>query len=621
MSILDTYTYITITSEKQLRHEISTMVIDPLVGVDTETTSLKYYEQKIESVQLAASKKVLFIPLLIGDVYNMNLLLPLQDIMNKSPWGVWIFHNAPFDLAALHKIGIYYEGTVGCTMTMAHLLNETRTKALKEIAHGVFNTKIISYSDVSHLARSDVKFIQYASHDAIYCRELYPMMYSSLQEHGQEPLWVKIESKFQHVLKEMRIKGLPADKATAHKLQVRATELQRTLLKKCHEAAGLRCTEQCDLLGERFIQSKWNFNSSTQLIDIIENKLGLEITETTDKGAKSVGKKTKARLKNKHDFIKQLDLYGKVSKSLSGFLEPFDDYVDGDGRMRSDFNNTGTVTGRPSSSDPNLLQLPKDNAEIDINFRECFVAPAGKAIIASDFSGQELRGLGELSRDPKLLNCFAKGLDIHLMVANEMFKLQIPEADQSEKSPNYEAVKEKYKKERHIAKNGIVFPLIYGSTAKGISENLNISMEEAQGYIDRFFQSFPQVKKLIDATRYFIIKHGYAVNKSGRRRHFEKEYGKYNNGCFRQGFNFLIQSMAADMTKICCVNIRKEFKKHPEWDAIILMEVYDEIVVEANEEFLEPIKKVMRDKMLSSYKMSVPLEVSIGSGKNYQGCK
>jgi len=191
----------------------------------------------------------------------------------------------------------------------------------------------------------------------------------------------------------------------------------------------------------------------------------------------------------------------------------------------------------------------------------------------------------------------------------------------SEKSHNYEAIKEKYKKERHIAKNGIVFPLIYGSTAKGISENLNISQAEAQGYIDRFFESFPQVKRLIDNTRRFIIKNGYVVNKSGRRRHFEKEYGKYNNSCFRQGFNFLIQGMAADQTKLCCVNIRNEFKKHPEWDAVILMQVYDEIVVEANEQYEEQIKKVMREKMLNSYKMSVPLEVSIGSGKTYQECK
>jgi DNA polymerase-1 len=629
-NVLYEYTYHVAKNPSDLMSIAPYILKDICIGVDTETTSLQYSEQKIVSVQLAGNKHVVFVPILLGDVYDTPMIAMLQKIFqHMSEKKVTVsMHNAPFDLAALNHLYINWEGEVFCTMTAAHILNENRTKALKEIANSVFGTRVITYKDVSHLAYTDEEFIKYASHDAIFVRELHPIMIEHMRRMKQDALGLRIEMPFQQVLKDMRIHGIGVNPETAKKLAAQAKLLEYDLAKKCHTSAGLKFTEQCDLLGERFIQSKWNFNSSAQLIDIIENKLGFEIFETTDtidpktgKANKSVGKKTKARLKNQCEFVGHLNLYGKVSKLLSGFLEPFDQYVDPDGRIRSDFNNTGTVTGRPTSSDPNLFQLPKDNTEIDINFRECFVASSGKKLIAADFSGQELRGLADLTRDPSLLKCFERGMDLHLMVANEMFRLSIPEDDLCEKSGNYEKFKEKYKKERHIAKNGVLFPLIYGSTAIGISGNLGITVEEAQSHIDKFFNAFPMVKKCIDATRRFIIANGYVVNKSGRRRHFEKEYGKYNNSCFRQGFNFLIQGMAADMTKLACVTIRNKLRLRGISDAVIVLIVYDEVVVECKEADVDKVKHIMRDCMLNSYKLAVPLEVSMGIGDNYQQCK
>ena len=623
------YQRILVSEPEDLVYQLTHILKDVVIGLDTETTSLSYDNQNINSIQLAGNNRVVFIPM-YNEGYNDRILKTLRVAFKQMQTNniILSIHNAPFDLAALHRIGIDWEGEVFCTMTAAHILNETRTKALKEIAHAVFGTPIQSYTDVQHLKLMDPKFIEYACLDAIFARELYPVMMSNLRKFNQDALALRIEMPFQHVLKDMRIQGLGTDCSVVVGLTEQAKTLAYELNKKCHLSADLNFTEQCDLLGNKFIQSKYNFNSSKQLLDIVENKLGIEITETTKtknpetgKKNKSMGKKTKARLKGSCEFVKQLDLYGKVTKLLNGFLLPFNQYVDSDGRMRSSFNNTGTVTGRPSSNDPNLFNLPKDNQEIDLNFRECFVAADLKTLIAADFSGQELRGLADLTKDPGLIKCFARGMDLHLMVANEMFKLKISDDDLCEKSANYNALKDKYKKERHIAKNGVLFPLIYGSTARGISANLGISVEEAQGYIDRFFNSFPMVKKSIDATRHFINQYGYVVNKSGRRRHFDKEYGKYDDSCYRQGFNFLIQGMSADMTKAACSLIRKTLRLRGVKEAYIVLIVYDEVVIECLQDDEEVVKSIMRECMLSAYKLSVPLEVSIGSGRSYQECK
>lgn len=895
------------------------------LALDTETTSLNWYELECEGISLANETDVIWIA---GEFLTPSVTSLLDKLLTKCP--ELVMHNAPFDLAVLHKLGIFYTGNVFCTQTAAHLLDEEGAKSLKDLAAQKLKVKTKKYDEVQYLKRDSEEFVQYACNDAVWTYQLYKLFQPQLTEQGLDRLFYKIEMPFQFVLKDMKVVGIEANPELSTKFERELEQKEFELLQNLHDAAGLKYSISCDLLGNKTVDSKWNFNSPQQLVDIIQNKLGLLIPFTTDAGEPSVGKDTKKALRN-HKFIQILDLYSRCSKLLTGFIRPFKNYVDGDNRIRGDFNNTVTVTGRLSSSRPNLQNLAKDSDDLNVKVRECFTAKEGYVLIAGDFcfsddtevlteggfklfrdvlknekiaqydggkisfsrptrhinkqfvgnmvwvhgtrgtdllmtpnhkcllynreglptwrlsqhykqnrndlqvnagilaggrvvnddqlrlvaaiqadgkvdtqstgrivfwlkkqtkinrlrtllerleipykthfcptkaaghgttfyapqwvwqwlspnktfnrenllsvsvenrreflselpkwdghdnkyvstnlancntvqeiavvsgvratlrisnresckdgiirkpcgvvgfgksdrthiktfkisnvpySGavycvempkgtvivrrngkvsitgncsQELRVLAELTKDPLLLKAFERGQDLHLSTANAIFNLGISDEDLCESSSNYHKIKDKYAKQRHIAKNGVLFPLIYGSTARGIAASLGCSESEAQGYIDAFFKAYPSVKRSIENCHKFLIRNGYVYNLTGRRRRFRKQFGKYPAKAFRQAYNFLIQGTSADMTKAAMVVLWRELKKYPAWDANIVITVHDEIVVECREEFASQCSALLASVMKSAYPLSrVALEVEVGIGRNYSEAK
>ena len=586
------------------------------LALDTETTSLNWYELECEGISLANDTDVIWIA---GEFLTPSVTSLLDKLLTKCP--ELVMHNAPFDLAVLHKLGIFYTGNVFCTQTAAHLLDEEGAKSLKDLAAQKLKVKTKKYDEVQYLKRDSEEFVQYACNDAVWTYQLYKLFQPQLTEQGLDLLFYKIEMPFQFVLKDMKVVGIEANPELSAKFERDLEQKEFELLQNLHDAAGLKYSISCDLLGNKTVDSKWNFNSPQQLVDIIQNKLGLEIPFTTDAGEPSVGKDTKKALRN-HKFIQILDLYSRCSKLLTGFIRPFKNYVDGDNRIRGDFNNTVAVTGRLSSSGPNLQNLAKDSDDLNVKVRECFTAKEGYVLIAGDFGGQELRVLAELTKDPLLLKAFERGQDLHLSTANAIFNLGISDEDLCESSSNYHKIKDKYAKQRHIAKNGVLFPLIYGSTARGIATSLGCSESEAQGYIDAFFKAYPSVKRSIENCHKFLIHNGYVYNLTGRRRRFRKQFGKYPAKAFRQAYNFLIQGTSADMTKAAMVVLWRELKKYPAWDANIVITVHDEIVVECREEFASQCSALLASVMKSAYPLSrVALEVEVGIGKNYSEAK
>ncbi|MCK4822385.1 hypothetical protein KA005_41865, partial [bacterium] len=275
------------------------------------------------------------------------------------------------------------------------------------------------------------------------------------------------------------------------------------------------------------------------------------------------------------------------------------------------------VTGRLTSSSPNLQQLPRDDKEFDFSVRALFIASEGKSLIAADFGGQELRILADLSQDPKMLKAFRENIDLHLMLANQMLELGLAEEVLHEDHPDYEAVKAENKDARYKAKNGVNFPIIYGTTSYGISKNLGVSEEKAQHFIDTFMGYFTGAAKSMKMCNRFLFRNKYVYTKTGRRRRFLY----IDDRAKRQAFNFLIQGTAADMVKAAMVTIRKIIIKHPEWEMKIVLTVHDEVVVEVLNEYVDIAKQAVNWAMVNSYKLSIPLVAELGVGKNYSAAK
>ncbi len=264
------------------------------------------------------------------------------------------------------------------------------------------------------------------------------------------------------------------------------------------------------------------------------------------------------------------------------------------------FNDCGTKTGRLSCSKPNLQQLPKANKAFPVETRECFIAPPGKKLIASDYSGQELRVLAHLTQDKGLIEAFNSGRDFHQETAN------------------------KFGVERTKAK-AINFGIAYGKMAYGFAKDWNTTEEEAQVFVDTYFKTFPKVKEAIEETTKEVKKQGYVISMAGRRRRLQLvtdgDNKFYRKSSFREAFNFKIQGFSADMMRIASIRILNQCIKNKEWGMRIIALIHDECLVEVKEEYAEQAKEVINKAMIGAVNLCVPVLVDTHIGDNYAQIK
>ncbi len=296
--------------------------------------------------------------------------------------------------------------------------------------------------------------------------------------------------------------------------------------------------------------------------------------------------------------------------------------VEIDGRVRPNFKDTGTKTGRLSCNNPNLQQLPKVNKEFPIDTRKCFTVPNGHKMITCDYSGQELRVLAQITGDPALIDTFNKGKDMHLSTANDFFNLGIDEEDLYEGSPKIEDLKEFYKDERNKAKT-INFGMAYGKGAYGFSQDFNISEEEAQDILDKYFAALPKVKKAIDTCHKNVTEQGWVETMTGRRRHFSKieknGWTGYPKKAYRESFNFLIQGFSADMIRIAMNRVYE--KAPPEWGLKAIATVHDEAVYKVRDEHVEAAKVFIKEQFEKAVNFCIPVVADVGVGTTYSEAK
>ncbi len=591
------------------------------ISLDTETTSLDYSTLKIEGLSIYNGKNVCYIDL-DNNQFKAEILQFLRYKFKENK--LLIAHNIKFDLKVLHKYNINFTNSeYFCTMVASHLIDENGRHGLKHLSKTILGHNTISYNDVATKKKTS-DFYEYAMNDAVWCWELAQIQKHKLQDFNMIYLFRDIEMPFQDALVEMETTGVLVD---SNKLKVSEQELI-SLVRKLTQEMLEELKEPYELQYNLFnntksIVSKINFNSSAQLASIVFDKLGLEVVEYTKKTkTPSVGAKTVAKYKDTNKFIGLLYKYKIAYKLLSSFFTPLQEKVDKDGRIRPNFNDIGTATGRLSSSKPNLQQLSKP-IEGFPNLRSCFIVPKGYKMITCDYSGQELRVLTEISKEPKLIEVFNQGKDLHLSTANDFFNLNIPDEILYSTHPEHNTYKTKYKAQRNKAKT-INFGIAYGKGAYGFSNDFGISEEEAQEILDNYFGAYPNVKGAINNCHTQVRKEGQVSTMTGRTRHFKQitlpnGNSFYTKKDFRRAFNFLIQGYSADMIRLAAIKVMTI--RQPEWKLKMIMTIHDEIVYQVKEQYADIASKEIKKAFENVVKFSIPIVADVSIGNNYYEAK
>jgi DNA polymerase-1 len=393
-----------------------------------------------------------------------------------------IAHNIAFDLKVLRKLGILTDhNRLYCTMVADHLLDEEREHGLKKLARSILGKEdTLSYEEA--YAKGGEAFIDYCINDVVWAWDLCMWQQNKLRDQGLVEVFRNIEMPFQQCIVDMEVNGFLIDLKKAEETTKVLLEAKEKFTVEMLEYLGERFLLQQKLDGTVEIVSPINFESPSQLSSICEKRLGLKKVEETDSGAYSIGK-TFLKHYESHDFVKILSKYKIASQLYKLFFKPLPEFVCGDGRVRSQFKDIGTKTGRLSCSNPNLQQLAKPNDKFPIETRACFIVPEGRMMITADYSGQEVAVMAEISRDETLVKALNNGYDMHLAVANSFYELGIPEEALSKKHPDFKKYKEKYDDIRSKAKT-ITFGLCYGKGAFGFSKDFGISEDEAQKLVE-----------------------------------------------------------------------------------------------------------------------------------------
>lgn len=588
----------------------------PIMAIDFETTSLKYTAMELVGLSLANGKESCYASAFC--VINIDKYLQPNQIL--------VMHKATYDMKCLRKFfGITSGFTPFCSLVAAKLIDETRagkgSYSLKRLALDwlhISPAEIKTWDEVSHLKSNSKEFADYGMNDSIWAWDLYELEKRKLKEQNLEHFFNEIEMPFQFVIRDMEINGIKVDQNRLKDFETKTADELIKIEKDLLKIFGLKHFIQKRFFGDSEYISPINFGSSKQLVDLIEYQLGFVIDVWTKpskmypKGQKSLGREYLVKMKGQHPFFDLLWKHKKYTKLMNGFIEPCPGFIELDGKIRTSFRLKRS--GRISSSEPNLQQLPNPKREkLLINYRKVFVPESGNVFVKGDYEGQELRILAEVSQDKTLINAFNRDIDVHLFFANWNFKLGLTDEQMCTLYPEYKAIKEKYESERYKAKNGTNFPVIYGTTPQGISKRMGVTVAEAKSWMKNFFDLFPDVKKAMDDTKEFLIKNDYVSTRMGRKRrfpHFAQQPKREQARMLRAAFNHRIQGFSADEKKIAAINSLKILGNY---QAKIVMDIHDELVFECPrdraEDFAIKLKEIMENAIRISVKM--PAEVKI----------
>ena len=482
-------------------------------------------------------------------------------------------------------------------MLASYVVNSVGTRHdMDSLAQKYLNHDTIHFEDIAGKGVKQLKFNEielekaapYAAEDADITLKLHHALAEKLNETPSlQPVYRDIELPLVPILSDIERDGALVD---AHLLGLQSKELEERLIELEREAF--------DLAGEEF-----NLASPKQLQVIFFEKLELPIIKKTPKGAPSTAEPVLQELALDYPLPKVILEYRSLSKLKSTYTDKLPLQINpSTGRIHTSYHQAVTATGRLSSSDPNLQNIPIRSKE-GRRIRQAFIAPKGYKLVAADYSQVELRIMAHLSQDKGLLNAFSQGVDVHKATAAEVFSVTVDEVTQDQ---------------RRSAK-AINFGLIYGMSAFGLSKQLKVDRKTSQSYIDRYFERYPGVLDYMDRIRAQAHDDGYVETLFGRRLYLP-EINASNKmrqqAAERTAINAPMQGTAADIIKKAMINV-SAWLKQSSLDARMIMQVHDELILEVREDQVDEVKKGLVEQMENAAKLDVPLLVEAGEGNNW----
>jgi len=503
--------------------------------------------------------------------------------------------NIKYEWIVLKRYGIHLQGIEGDTMIASYLLNPTKhTHTLTEIAQEYLDRSVTDYSEVVGSGMKEVTFDQiefetardYSCEGAEVTLQLARLLFPKLKEDGFKELFDAVEMPLVIVLAKMEMNGVKIDPDL---LREYSKEIETQLQQKMERIHGLA--------GEVF-----NINSPQQLGKILFEKLKLPVVKKTKTGYSTDGD-VLTKLSLHHDLPLEILGYRNLSKLKSTYIDALPRLIHPEtGHVHTSYNQTVTATGRLSSSDPNLQNIPV-RAEEGNRIRQAFVPEKGWLIVSADYSQIELRILAHVSRDETLIKAFLNDEDIHARTASEIFEVPM------------EQVTPLMRREAKV----INFGIIYGMSAYGLSQQLGTDPKIAQTYIDEYFEKYTGVRAYIERSLEEARQKGYVMTLLHRRRYLPDIHSHtfaIRQATERMAVNTPLQGTAADIIKVAMIRVQNRIEELG-LCAKMIMQVHDELVFEVPEEELEKATSMIRDRMESVMDLSVPLKVSIDSGKNW----
>lgn len=598
---IDRSRYETLLTEADLNRWVEKLKQAKLFALDTETDNLDYMAANLVGISFALENgEAAYLPLQLDylgapKTLEKTTALALLKPVLENPAIQKVGQNFKYDLTIFARNGIDVQGVAFDTMLESYVLNSTGRHNMDDLAKRYLGHQTISFEEIAGKGKNQLTFNQipleqaaeYAAEDADVTMKLQQVLWEKLsKEPTLEKLFKEMELPLLGVLSRMERRGVLID---SDALFLQSNEIANRL-SELEEQAYV-------LAGQPF-----NLASTKQLQEILFDKLGLPVIQKTPKGAPSTNEEVLEELAFSHELPKVLVEHRGLSKLKSTYTDKLPQMVNPQtGRVHTSYHQAVTATGRLSSSDPNLQNIPIRNEE-GRRIRQAFIAREGFTVVAADYSQIELRIMAHLSQDQGLINAFTQGKDIHRSTAAEIFGVALDEVT-SEQRRNAKAIN---------------FGLIYGMSAFGLSRQLGIGRADAQSYMDLYFKRYPGVQTFMYDIREKAKAQGYVETLFGRRLYLpdiNSSNGMRRKAAERVAINAPMQGTAADIIKRAMIQLDQKLQNDP--DIAMIMQVHDELVFEVRSEKVAFYSELIKTQMESAADLVVPLIVDVGQGNNW----
>ncbi len=571
-------------------------------SLDTETTNKKPMEASLVGISLSLRKgQAFYIPIRYQDreiKYDgksaLELLRPILENQDLPKIG----HNIKYDYIVLAQAGVKLAGIYFDTMLASYLLSPgSRAHSLDALSFTLLGYEKIKIEELIGKGKKQItmnlvslpQVSQYACEDADMCLRLVPILLQKLQNEKLLKLFSEVEMPLVPILGEMEMNGVKIDKGHLKGLDFEVSVKIRALEKRIYNQAG----------------QEFNINSTLELKDILFDKLNLPtVGIKRTKTGYSTAASELAKLREMHPIIDLISQYRELSKLKSTYISALPRLINPKtGRVHTSFNQTVTATGRLSSSKPNLQNIPI-RTKVGNQIRGAFVPKPGYKLVAIDYSQIDLRVVAHLSEDSQLIKAFLDDQDIHASTAANIYGVNLEDV-----TPRM----------RRVAKT-VNFGLIYGMGAFGLAQNLKISREEAEVFIENYLEKYPALEDYVQKILRFAKKHGFVKTLLGRKRllpEINSSQAQIVASAERMAINMPAQGMTADIMKLAMIQVDKRLEKDKD-ECRMLLQVHDDLLFEIKKEkvrfWIKKLKKIME----GVYKLRVPLKVEVSTGKNWE---